>query len=87
MSKQELIYKKGDRRYLLILDNDIYHFTKMIKKRLKNGLTKTTKVIVSDFSFSSLSELSLPFLIDNGLKENEINVIPEMVNALTRNKK
>ncbi|HGJ5868504.1 hypothetical protein [Arsenophonus nasoniae] len=83
MKTQEIIYKKGDRRYLLSVDDGKYHFTKMIKKRLINGATKTTKVIVSDFYFSHLSEITPSFMIENGIKENEFNIIPKMFNSLS----
>lgn len=83
MKTQETVYKKGDRRYLLTLKNGKYHFTKMIKKRLKNGPTKTTNIIVSDFYFLTLSELSESFMINNGIKENEFNVIAQMLGSLS----
>lgn len=82
MNTGEIVYKKGDRRYLLTKNGNDYHFKKLIKKRLKNAETKTTKVIVSDFHFSGLSELTDDFLIKNGMRENDNGIIQEMIKQM-----
>lgn len=64
---------KGDASFSLEKNDDIYHFKKNIKvrsKKLTQGISKTTRVVVSDFYFKQGDVESINFT-ENGLREGD----------------
>ena len=75
---------KGDITYYLEENECVYHFVKKIKCRSKlitEGKSKTTKKILSDFTFIE-DELNLIDFTSDGLKPVDKEIIITMIKEL-----